>query len=66
VPGCCKSRRNTCYPWLKKKRAMKMTDQFDEEVHMQSSATPESIASADGDHERLTQALQRFRPASVK
>jgi len=54
--------RNTCYPWLKKKRAMKMTDQFDEEVHMQSSATPESIASAAGDHERLTQALQTIPP----
>jgi RNA polymerase sigma-70 factor (ECF subfamily) len=54
--------RNTCYTWLEKNRRMKMTDQFDEEVHMQSSATPESIAIADDDHERLTQALQTIPP----
>ena len=54
--------RNTCYTWLEKNRRMKMTDQFDEEVHMQSSATPESIAIAGDDHERLTQALQTIPP----
>ena len=61
--------RNTCYTWLEKNRRMKMTDQFDEEVHMQCSATPESIAVAGDDHERLTQALQvippRFREVIV-
>jgi RNA polymerase sigma-70 factor, ECF subfamily len=54
--------RNTCYTWLEKNRRMKMTDQFDEEVHMQSSATPESIAIAGDDSERLTQALQTIPP----
>jgi RNA polymerase sigma factor (sigma-70 family) len=55
--------RNTCYSWLEKNRRMKMTDQFDEEVHKQSSAAPESIAIAGDDHERLTQALQVSRSA---
>jgi RNA polymerase sigma-70 factor (ECF subfamily) len=48
---------------------MKMTDQFDEELHMQSSATPESIAIAGDDCERLTRALEtlpsRFREVIV-
>ena len=50
--------RNTCYMWLKKNRRMKATDQFDEELRMQSSATPESIAIAGNDRERLTRALE--------
>lgn len=54
--------RNTCYTWLEKNRRMKMTDQFDEEVHMQSSATPESITIAGDDRGRLTQALQTIPP----
>jgi RNA polymerase sigma-70 factor, ECF subfamily len=54
--------RNTCYTWLEKNRRMKMTDQFDEEVHMQSSATPESIAIAGDDRERLTRALETLPP----
>jgi len=61
--------RNTCYTWLKKNRRMKMTDQFDEELHMQSSATPESIAIAGNDRERLTRALEtiplRYRAVIV-
>jgi len=61
--------RNTCYMWLKKNRRMKMTDQFDEELHMQSSATPESIAIAGNDRERLTRALEaiplRYREVIV-
>src|SRR6266496_2408440 len=52
--------RNTC--WLEKNRRMKMTDQFDEELHMQSSATPESIAIAGDDRERLTRALETLPP----
>lgn len=54
--------RNTCYTWLEKNGRMKVTDQFDEEVHMQSSATPESIAIAGDDRERLKQALQTILP----
>ena len=54
--------RNTCYTWLEKNRRMKMTDQFDEELHIQSSATPESIAIAGDDRERLKQALETLPP----
>jgi RNA polymerase sigma-70 factor, ECF subfamily len=54
--------RNTCYTWLEKNRRMKMTDPFDEEVHMQSSATPESMAMAGDDRERLTRALETIPP----
>ena len=61
--------RNTCYTWMKKNRRMKMTDQFDEGLHMQSSATPESIAIAGNDRERLTRALEtiplRYREVIV-
>jgi RNA polymerase sigma factor (sigma-70 family) len=55
--------RNPCYTWLKKNRRIKMTEQFDEEVHKQSSAARESITIAGDDHERLTQALQVSRSA---
>src|SRR5229473_78301 len=54
--------RNTSYTWLEKNRRMKLTDQFDEELHMQSSATPESIAIAGNARERLTQALETLPP----
>jgi len=54
--------RNTCYTWLEKNRRMKMTDQFDEQLHMQSSATPESIAIAGDASERLQQALETLTP----
>jgi RNA polymerase sigma-70 factor (ECF subfamily) len=54
--------RNTCYTWLERNRRMKMTDQFDEELHMQSSATPESIAIAGDARERLTRALETLPP----
>ena len=61
--------RNACYTWLKKNRRMKMTDQFDEALHMQSSSTPESIAIAGDDRERLTRALEtiplRYREVIV-
>src|SRR6266404_9444843 len=57
--------RNTCYTWLEKNRRMKMTDQFDEELHMQSSATPESITIAGDDRERLMRALETI-PASFR
>jgi len=41
---------------------MHMTDEFNEELHMQSSATPESIAIAGDDRERLKQALDTLPP----
>ena len=54
--------RNTCYTWLEKNRRMKMMDQFDEELHIQSYATPESLAMAGDDRERLQQALETLPP----
>ena len=54
--------RNTCYTWLEKNRRMKMTDQFDEQLHIESSATPESIAIAGDARERLTRALETLPP----
>jgi RNA polymerase sigma-70 factor (ECF subfamily) len=54
--------RNTSYTWLEKNRRMQMMDEFNEELHMQSSATPESIAIAGDDRERLKQALDGLPP----
>ena len=54
--------RNTCYTRLEKNRRMKMAGQFNEGLHMQSSATPESIAIAGDDRERLKQALETLPP----
>ena len=61
--------RNTSYTWLEKNRRMKLMDQFNEELHTQSFATPESIAIAGNDRERLKRALEtlphRFREVLV-
>lgn len=54
--------RNTSYTWLEKNRRMHITDEFNEELHTQSSATPESIAIAGDDRERLKQALETLPP----
>jgi RNA polymerase sigma-70 factor, ECF subfamily len=54
--------RNTSYTWLEKNRRMQMMDEFNEELHMQPSATPESIAIAGDDRERLKQALDGLPP----
>jgi RNA polymerase sigma-70 factor, ECF subfamily len=52
--------RNTSYKWLEKNRRMKLMDRFNEELHTQSFTTPESIAIAGNDHERLKRALARL------
>src|SRR5215475_13583840 len=61
--------RNTCYTWLEKHRPMDVTTEFDEELHTQPSATPEALAIAGDNHERLTRALEelpaRFREVLV-
>ena len=48
---------------------MKLMDQFNEELHTQSFTTPESIAIAGNDRERLKRALEalphRFREVLV-
>ena len=61
--------RNTCYTWLEKHRPMDVTTEFDEELHTQPTATPEALAIAGDNHERLTRALEelpaRFREVLV-
>jgi RNA polymerase sigma-70 factor (ECF subfamily) len=54
--------RNTCYSWLEKNRPRDLMVEFDEELHPQPVATPESIAIADENRERLTRALETLPP----
>src|SRR5258708_711154 len=61
--------RNTCYTWLEKNRSVDLTTEFDEELHPQPSVTPEALAIAGDNRERLTRALEelpaRFREVLV-
>jgi RNA polymerase sigma-70 factor, ECF subfamily len=61
--------RNTCYTWLEKNRPMELNVEFNEEIHLQTCPTPETIAIAGDDRERLRRALEslpaRFREILV-
>ena len=50
--------RNTCYSWLEKNRPMEQNTEFDEELHTAASVSPESLAIAGNNRERLTRALE--------
>lgn len=54
--------RNTCYTWLEKNRPVELMTEFDEELHPQPSASPESLAIAADNRERLVQALETLPP----
>jgi len=54
--------RNTCYTWLEKNRPMELSMEFDEEIHLQASATPETLAISGDDRERLILALETLPP----
>ena len=54
--------RNTCYTWLEKNRPVEQMTEFNEEIHLPASATPESLAIATNDRERLTRALETLHP----
>src|ERR1700692_4582330 len=54
--------RNTCYTWLDKNRKVKDMTEFNEEVHGLPSPSPEALAIAGDNHERLTHALESFPP----
>ena len=54
--------RNTCYTWLEKNRPMELTTEFDEELYPQTGVTPESLAIAGDNRERLTRALEDLPP----
>jgi RNA polymerase sigma factor (sigma-70 family) len=61
--------RNTCYTWLEKNRSVDLSTEFDEELHAQPSSTPETLAIAGDNRERLTRALEelpvRFREVLI-
>lgn len=61
--------RNTCYTWLEKNRPMDLSTEFDEELHTNTSVSPEALAIAGDSRERLTHALEalpaRFREVLV-
>jgi RNA polymerase sigma-70 factor (ECF subfamily) len=54
--------RNTCYTWLEKNRHGKDMIEFDEEFHGPTSPTPEALAIAGDNRERLTHALESLPP----
>jgi len=54
--------RNTCYTWLEKNRPMELSMEFDEEIHLQACATPETLVIAGDDRERLILALETLPP----
>ncbi len=54
--------RNTCYSWLEKNRPMELSMEFDEEIHQQACATPETLAIASDDREHLVLALESLPP----
>jgi RNA polymerase sigma-70 factor (ECF subfamily) len=54
--------RNSCYTWLEKNRPMELTTEFDEQLYPQPSETPESLAIAGDNRERLTRALEDLPP----
>jgi RNA polymerase sigma-70 factor (ECF subfamily) len=56
--------RNSCYTWLEKNRPMELTTEFDEELYPQPGVTPESLAIAGDNRERLTRALESLPPRS--
>src|SRR5947199_3303190 len=54
--------RNTCYTWLEKNRPVELMSEFDEELHAQPSVSPESLAIAGDNRERLSRALETLPP----
>ena len=54
--------RNSCYTWLEKNRPMELSVQFNEELHLDGCATPETIAIAGDERECLTRALETLPP----
>ena len=54
--------RNSCYTWLEKNRPVELMAEFDEELHQHSSASPEALAIAGDNRERLARALDTLPP----
>src|SRR5215467_1889662 len=54
--------RNSCYSWLEKHRAAELSVEFEEELHPDSSGSPESLAIAGDNRERLARAIEDLPP----
>jgi RNA polymerase sigma factor (sigma-70 family) len=54
--------RNTSYTWLDKNRPAELSVEFDEELHVASTPTPEELAIADDNRDRLIRALEQVPP----
>src|ERR1700737_4436460 len=52
--------RNTCYTWLERHRAVDLATEFVVELPPQPSVTPEALAIAGDNRERLTHALEEL------
>ena len=57
--------RNTCYSWLESNRGTRDAAEFDEQIHGVAEVTPESLAMAGADRERLARALEGL-PARLR
>ena len=56
--------RNTCYTWLANARGAGQDEEFDEAQHVVAEETPESLAIAGAERERLARALEGLPPRS--
>jgi RNA polymerase sigma-70 factor (ECF subfamily) len=54
--------RNTCFTWLQKNRPADSMTEFDEEQHPQVDSTPEALAIAGDNRERLMRAMEDLPP----
>ena len=54
--------RNTCYTWLRRDYPADLMTEFDEEHHPRTDGTPEALAIAGDDRERLMRALESLPP----
>jgi RNA polymerase sigma-70 factor, ECF subfamily len=57
--------RNACYTWLEKNRPAELMTEFNEEVHLQPSASPETLATQADDRQQLMRALESL-PARAR
>jgi RNA polymerase sigma-70 factor, ECF subfamily len=61
--------RNTSYTWLEKNRDMEHSTEFEEELYVPTGPTPEAMAIAGNERERLSRALEdlpaRYREVLV-
>jgi RNA polymerase sigma-70 factor, ECF subfamily len=56
--------RNGCYSWLDKNRPMELMAEFDEELHVRPSASPEALAAQADEKQQLILALEALPPRS--